>query len=95
MELIVNNKHTSDLDYYVVTIYSQLFKNTEHYNAVKTKFLNISSKLQFKTRMQDGHEIFSITLDPNSVDSRAEYYRLLSKMSEMVTILSTKESNNT
>lgn len=90
MELIVNNKHTSDLDYYVVTLYSKLFKSTEHYDAVKTKFLCISSKLQFKTRMQDGQEIFSITLDPSAVDSRAEYYKLLSKMSEMVTVLSAK-----
>lgn len=80
MELIINENYMADLDIYDITIDSRSFGSAERYYKAKERFLHISPKLQFHTFMIDGQELFETVFDPMVLDSKAEYYKLMSRM---------------
>lgn len=67
-----------------VTLNPQCFKTTEHYDAVKLKFLNISPKLKGDERVINDKELFIVTLDPRSVDSEEEYLRIRDELRKLI-----------
>lgn len=83
-----NEYNPQDFDFYSVTLDSRQFGTDERYSTSKAKFLNLSPKLKATTRMIGGKELCTVTLDPSSVDTKAEYDLLEGEMRKLAAVTS-------
>lgn len=82
--MINNGCSLLEFDCYSITVDSRCFKSAGDYNESKAKFINISPKLKTSTRVIEGKELCTVTLDPKSVTSSTEYYQIKNELFRLI-----------
>lgn len=76
-------KNLENLNCYEITLRSSNFKDMAAYNTYRVRFLNISPKIEFSEGDTSSGKSCTFTLNPRKVDTVAEYYTILNKMTAL------------